>query len=146
TIVYVSIGKVRRGADGKRYYTTLGREGYYIKDREPPGRWAGSLSVDFGLSGTVERDDFCSLFDGYSPSGEPLSKNAGRKDRRPAFDATHSLIKDGSTIASVNRDWQKRIAEEVMTPSVAVSLDFLERHACYSRRGWNGREAVKGNG
>ena len=66
--------------------------------------------------------------------------------RRPAFDLTHSLVKDASIIASMNDEWRRRILDEVATPAVQASLRHLEDEACWSRRGRNGVELVKGRG
>jgi conjugative relaxase-like TrwC/TraI family protein len=140
--MHVSVGKVRRGARGVDYYNKLSREDYYLASGS--GRWWGSLAVEFGLSGEVKRDDFCAIHEGFSPKGEPLCQN--NRLRRPGFDVTHSLVKDSSILASINDEWRKRITEEVANPAIEASLRFLEREACYSRRGKYGAERVKGTG
>ena len=144
--MHVSVGKVRRGARGVDYYNKLEREDYYLNAGSPAGQWWGRLAADFGLFGEVGKEDFCTLHSGYSPEGEPLSKNVKHELRRPAFDLTHSLVKDASIIASVNEEWRRRIFEEVATPAVQAGLTHLENEACWSRRGFNGVELVRGRG
>ncbi len=68
--MHVSVGKVRRGSDGVKYYSKLAREDYYISQSR--GRWWGSLAPEFGLHGAVEKNDFATLHNGFSPAGEPL--------------------------------------------------------------------------
>jgi conjugative relaxase-like TrwC/TraI family protein len=154
--VHVSVGKVRRGAKGRAYYLKLAREAgaldgagaYYLKDDplEGAGRWFGRLAAGFGLSGAVGREDFAALHDGYTPAGEPLSKNVSHPGRRPAFDLTHSLVKDASILASLSDSWRGRIFDEVAGPAVGASLAYLERDACWTRRGRAGAEVVPGEG
>lgn len=154
--MHVSVGKVRRGANGRAYYLKLAREvgaldgagAYYLKDDplEGAGRWCGRMAAEFGLSGTVEKEQFAALHDGYSPSGEPLSKNVAHPGRRPAFDLTHSLVKDASILASLSDSWRRRIFAEVAGPAVEASLAYFEREACWTRRGRQGEEVVPGKG
>src|SRR3954471_21770416 len=142
--MHVSVGKIRRGARGVDYYAKMAREDYYLTSGT--GQWCGRLAADFGLLGDVQKEDFCKVHQGLSPAGEPLSKNVKHEGRRPGFDLTHSLVKDASIIASVNDEWRRRIFEEVATPAVQASLTHLENVACWSRRGFNGVELVRGRG
>src|SRR5262249_31239263 len=120
------------------------REDYYISQSQ--GRWWGSLAPEFGLHGGVEKRDFATLHDGFSPAGEPLCLNVKHPLRRPAFDLTHSLVKDASIIASRSPEWRRTIIERVLDPSCEVSLRYIEREACFSRRGRDGAERVEGRG
>ncbi|MFO0888318.1 MAG: MobF family relaxase [Isosphaeraceae bacterium] len=154
--MYVSIGKVRSGSKGRSYYLKLSHESgalneagnYYLKSSplEGVGRWSGRLAAEFGLSGTVTPEDFRSLHNGYSPSGEPLSRNVGSKSRRAGFDVTAGLVKDASIVASRSDHWRRRIFAEVAAPAVEVAMQYLEREACRSRRGRQGSELVAGRG
>jgi conjugative relaxase-like TrwC/TraI family protein len=157
-VVHLGIGKVRRGSKGALYYKKLSHEAagldragnYYLKNKnsleDGVGRWFGRGAAEMGLSGPVSEKDFTRLHKGYSPSGEPLSQNVTYKKRRPAFDATFSLTKDCSILASRSDYWRDRIFAEVGSPSVEVGLQYLERHACWSRRGKMGAEQVPGRG
>ena len=154
--MHVSVGKVRRVHNGRAYYLkisheagSLDRHGNYYLDGnslEGVGRWWGRLATQFGLSGSVDREDFSQLHHGHSPEGEPLSLNPKHALRRPGFDVTHSLIKDASIVASINDDWRRRIFQEVAAPAVAASFEYLEREACRTRRGRDGVELVQGQG
>ena len=150
--VHVSVGKVGRGAGGKAYYLKLSREDarlgpgdYYLRDGAT-GRWFGRLAADMGLSGPVEAEAYRSLHDGVSPEGEHLSGNIRHPFRRPAFDLTHSLVKDASIIASASDEWRRRIIDEVASPAIEASLSYLELESCWSRRGRDGSEHVRGCG
>ena len=140
--VHISVGKVRRGASAVDYYHKLSREDYYLSSNT--GRWWGNLAVEFGLSGEVLKADFCQIHNGFSPKGEALSQKNSK--RRPAFDMTHSLVKDACVLATLSDQWRKRITDEVANPAIEVSLQFLQREACYSRRGKHGVEEIKGSG
>ena len=143
----LSIGKVQRGASGKLYYTRLAEEDYYLKGQgEPPGEWFGRGARDLGLTGTVKAEDFCQVFDGYSPSGEPLSNNVDYRNRRPAFDLTFSAPKSVSEIrAGCDAEMAAKI-DEAMRLSVIAGLRYMEREATSTRTGAQGAEEVEGKG
>ena len=142
----LSIGRVRRGRQGKRYYLALHEEDYYLRQGagEPPGQWAGRLCVDFGLRGLVGEKDFCNLFDATSPTGERLRRQ--QKNGRPAFDLTYSVSKDLSIIYMLAGPKLKREIEATIYASVKASLGYAEDEACKTRLGAGGCEVVRGDG
>jgi conjugative relaxase-like TrwC/TraI family protein len=144
----LSIGKVQRGASGKRYYMNLSEEDYYLKQDggELPGFWMGKGSVGLGLTGPVDREDFCKLFDGYSPSGEALTRNTSHANRRPAFDLTYSAPKSFSIIRAEADPELAAQLDQAMLCAVQAGLDYLEQNATFSRRGAQGSEVVEGRG
>lgn len=85
------------------YYADLG-EDYYVDGGEPPGTWWGSGAKELGLSGKVTAETFRNVLQGYSPDGKKsLVQNAGKKERRAAFDLTFTVPKSVS-IARIAAD------------------------------------------
>ena len=144
--VVLSIGRVRRGESGKQYYLQFQAEDYYLRTGggEPPGQWEGRLGVSFGLHGLVGEEAFCKLFEGQSPTGEPLRQR--RPNGRPAFDLTFSVSKDVSIIYMLADPDTKRKIEAATYAAVKEAMKYVEDQACMTRLGKNGTEVVKGGG
>lgn len=142
----LSIGRVRRGGKGKRYYLVLHEEDYYLRRGagEPPGQWVGRQCVRFGLHGLVGEEDFCKLFDAIGPGGERLRRQ--QKNGRPAFDLTYSVSKDVSIIYMQASPELKRQIEAAIYAAVRISLGYVEDEVCKTRLGAGGSEVVKGDG
>lgn len=85
------------------YYADLG-EDYYVDGGEPPGTWWGTGAKELGLSGKVDAKTFRNILQGYSADGKKrLVQNAGKRERRAAFDLTFTVPKSVS-IARVAAD------------------------------------------
>ena len=70
------------GAGQGSYYIDLAREDYYLEGGEPPGRWFGKGANALELSGSVEKEEFRQVLQGYSPDGKnELVQNAGKENR-----------------------------------------------------------------
>jgi len=139
----LSIKVIKAGSEA--YYLDLAREDYYFNGGEPPGQWMGSGCRFFNLFGTVERQPFSRLFNGFHPNADtgppesPVAKslvqNAGNKDRRAGFDLTFNAPKSVSVIWSqAPLAVQKRI-EELHNQAIADTLNFIEDTMAYSRTG-----------
>ena len=139
----LSIKVIKAGSEA--YYLDLAREDYYFNGGEPPGQWMGSGCQFFNLFGTVERQAFSRLFNGFHPTADtgplesPVAKflvqNAGDKDRRAGFDLTFNAPKSVSVIWSQSsRDRQKEI-EGLHNQAIADTLSFIEQTMAYSRTG-----------
>ncbi|MEX2309828.1 MAG: MobF family relaxase [Pirellulales bacterium] len=77
----LSIKVLKAGSED--YYLDLVDADYYLNGGEPPGKWVGSGCSFFGLSGTVERDAFKRIFNGFHPragSKPPDPPTATTKD------------------------------------------------------------------
>lgn len=142
----LSIGKLGFGQEG--YYldtVATGVEDYYLGRGEAPGRWLGAGAGELGLDGRVDADVLREVLGGRDPSsGDPLSR--GRARRVPGFDLTFCAPKSVSVLwglADPEIGRGVRAAHEV---SVDAALAYLEREACWSRRGTNGIVAVRGEG
>lgn len=147
----LSIGKLGKGQE--RYYlekVAEGAEDYYSGEGEEPGQWLGDAARELGLSGEVEPDQLVAMLTGMNPAtGNPLGLRAvSGNGAVPGFDLTFSAPK------SVSLTWAlggREVSPEVKAAhqrSVEVALNYMERHACLTRRrtGDGGREFVNGNG
>ncbi len=50
------------------YYEHLGRDDYYARGGEPPGRWAGAGADRLSLDGPVTQAEFAAALSGLDPS------------------------------------------------------------------------------
>src|SRR6478672_11918006 len=144
----LSIGKLGKGQEG--YYLSKvaeGEEDYYSGEGEEAGQWLGDAAAELGLSGAVEADQLVAMLTGVNPAtGEPLGLRAGPSV--PGFDLTFSAPK------SVSLTWalgDPKTAAEVKAAhlrSVEAALDYMQAHACLTRRGdgQGGISFVKGSG
>ena len=74
------------------YYTNLGKEDYYVNGGEAPGVWIGQGTSQLGLKGQVTGLQLKNLILGFSADGSrKLVQNAGKANRRGAFDLTWSV-------------------------------------------------------
>ena len=145
----LSIGKL--GAGQERYYEAKvaeGAEDYYSGEGEAEGYWLGDAAEDLGLQGKVEGDQLSAMLTGVDPAtGQPLGlRHVPGRGPVPGFDLTFSAPK------SVSLTWAfgcERAAAEVAAAhraSVAAALNYVQRQACWTRRGHGGHEFVEGNG
>jgi Ti-type conjugative transfer relaxase TraA len=144
--VVLSIGKLGFGQES--YYldtVASGAEDYYVGRGETPGRWLGTMARELGLDGRVDADALREVLAGRDPStGEPLAQ--ARQRRVPGFDLTFRAPKSVSVLwglGDLKISREVRAAHEV---SVDAALGYLEREACWSRRGTNGIVALRGEG
>jgi len=148
----LSIGKLGKGQES--YYlekVAEGAEDYYSGEGEEAGQWLGDAAAELGLSGEVEPDQLVAMLTGMNPAtGEPLGLRAvAGNGAVPGFDLTFSAPK------SVSLTWAlggKEIAAEVKAAhqhSVEAALAYMQREACWTRRGTDSageRIFLKGNG
>jgi conjugative relaxase-like TrwC/TraI family protein len=138
--VVLSIGKVGSGKGDPSYYldtVATGREDYYTGVGEAPGRWAGRGAAARGLSGRVEDDDFLHVLD---PDGAAGNRSV------LAYDLTFSAPKSVSVLYGVGADKVSRAVRNAHDAAVLDALGYLEREACWTRRGRNGVRVLRGDG
>ena len=105
----------------------------YYSDEEGPGesRWLGEGARKLGLNGSVKREAFQQLLNGYSPKGECLfSRQVDPKVRRAATDYTLSAPKSVSVAGLVQGD--KRVIEAHHL-AVERTLSILEERYAETR-------------
>jgi conjugative relaxase-like TrwC/TraI family protein len=144
----LSIGKLGTGQES--YYlekVAEGAEDYYSGEGEAEGYWLGEAARDLGLEGKVEGEQLTAMLTGRNPAdGQPLGLRAvGGRGPIPGFDLTFSVPKSVSlTWALGGRPAAVEVAE-AHRASVAAALDYMQRAACWTRRGAE-IEFVPGNG
>jgi conjugative relaxase-like TrwC/TraI family protein len=144
-----SIGKL--GARQERYYTEKvaeGAEDYYSGEGEAEGYWAGSAAAELGLAGKVDPEALTAMLTGRSPvSGEPLGlRHVAGRGPVPGFDLTFSAPKSVSLTWALGGEGAGAEVMAAHRASVAAGLDYMERMACWTRRGHGGHQFVHGNG
>ncbi len=146
----LSIGKL--GAGQERYYldkVAEGAEDYYAGEGEASGEWAGELSRDLGLAGTVEADQLTAMLTGHHPAGgDPLLGRQGVPGRGavPGFDLTFSAPKSVSLLWGLGGPVAAFEVNAAHREAIGAALDYLQREACWTRRGAGGKEFVRGEG
>jgi len=145
----LSIGKL--GARQHRYYldkVAEGAEDYYSGEGEAEGYWLGEGAAQLGLEGKVAEDQLVWMLTGRDPvSGEPLGlKSAPGREPVPGFDLTFSSPKSVSLTWALGGHPVSGQVAEAHRAAVREALAYLERQACWARRGRGGAEFVHGEG
>src|SRR4051794_38728772 len=128
----LSIGKVGGGQAFPRYYVehvAQGAEDYYAGAGEARGHWRGQGATARGLNGTVEDDEFLALLTADDGPGKTVL----------GYDLTFSAPKSVSLLFGLGDQVLSDQVRDAHDEAVRQSLDYLERHACWTRRGAGGR-------
>jgi len=144
----LSLWKLRVGAEA--YYLSQvarGIDDYYSGAGETEGRWFGTAADILNLPETVDGDDLRAILAGLVP-GTGLTPNGKQlrpfKNRVPGFDLTFSAPKSVSVMyAFANPIVRAEITDAVDT-AITDAVSWLEREACFVRRGSNNRRAKVG--
>ena len=145
----LTIGKL--GAGQERYYlqkVAEGAEDYYSGEGEAQGYWLGDAAEDLGLQGQVKADQLTAMLTGRNPlDGEPLGMRAvpGRGPV-PGFDLTFSAPKSVSLLWALGGPVAAVEVSQAHAESVQAALAYVQREACWTRRGAGGKEFVHGQG
>ena len=142
----LSIGTLRDGkADYYLHTVAQGAEDYYLGHGEAPGRWTGRLAGELGLEGRVAGEDLHQVLAGRDPlSGERLCRSRHR--RIPGFDLTLCAPKSVSVLWGLS-DWDTASAvRDAHDTAVRAAIGYLENEACWSRRGTDGVDQIRGDG
>ncbi len=145
----LTIGKL--GAGQERYYldkVAEGAEDYYSGEGEAEGRWMGDAAEDLGLHGKVGPDQLTAMLTGRNPlDGEPLGmRGVPGRGPVPGFDLTFSAPKSVSLLWALGGPQAAVEVNEAHRCSVEAALAYVQREACWTRRGAGGKEFVHGNG
>ncbi|MCW2986824.1 MAG: conjugative relaxase [Conexibacter sp.] len=139
----LSLGKIAVGPGAARYYTdqvARGRDDYYAGCKEEPGHWVGAGADGLGWEGDVDADVFANLLAGAGLRRAP--KDGGVA----GLDLTFRAPKSVSVLWAVAADElgdELRAAHDV---AVREAFGYLEREACWARRGAGGKVQVRGRG
>lgn len=146
----LSIGKLGKGQE--RYYldkVAEGAEDYYSGEGEVAGEWLGDAAEDLGLFGEVEAAHLEAMLTGRNPAdGEPLVGMRGVPSNGsvPGFDLTFSAPKSVSLLWGLGGPVAAVEVKAAHREAVGAALSYMQREACWTRRGAGGSEFVKGNG
>ncbi len=146
----LSIGKLGKGQEC--YYldkVAEGAEDYYSGEGEVAGEWLGDAAEDLGLSGEVEAVQLEAMLTGRNPvDGEPLVGMRGvpSSGSVPGFDLTFSAPKSVSLLWGLGGPVAAVEVKAAHREAAGAALDYMQREACWTRRGAGGSEFVQGNG
>lgn len=145
----LSIGKLGRGQEG--YYlgkVAEGAEDYYSGEAEAEGYWLGDAAEDLGLQGKVTPAQLTGMLTGENPaSGLPLGlQHVSGKGPVPGFDLTFSAPKSASVLWALGGHPVAAEVKAAHASAVEAAVGYLQREACWTRRGAGGREFVQGSG
>jgi conjugative relaxase-like TrwC/TraI family protein len=142
----LSLWKLRVGVES--YYlaqVASGLDEYYTGAGEAMGRWAGSGSPLLGLVDDVTGEGLRAVLAGLAP-GTGLTPNGTRLTshprRVPGFDLTFSVPKSVSVVWALGDPLVQDAVVEACETALTESLGWLEREACFVRRGSNNRHAA----
>ncbi len=144
-----SVGKLGTGQEN--YYlekVAEGAEDYYSGEGEAEGQWIGEAAAELGLSGDVAPEQLTAMLTGHNPAdGEPLGLRAvGDRGPVPGFDLTFSAPKSVSLLWALGGPEVAAEVSQAHARSVEAALTYMQREACWTRRGAGGSQFVKGNG
>lgn len=128
----LSLGKMRN----PNYYLKFTR--YYLQGGEPPGKWIGKGAARLGLVGAVRKRHFQNIFQGRSPTGDALVKNADSEKRTAGIDLTFSAPKGVSVLWAISPKSVRRTIQRCHNRAVRRALRFLESELLSLRRGKQG--------
>lgn len=139
-----AVWKLRVGAEA--YYLSQvasGLDEYYTGAGEAPGVWVGSGVESLGLVGEVEPADLRAVLAGLAP-GTGLTPNGttlrAHPRRVPGFDLTFSVPKSVSVAYALADRRVQHLIVTACEAALAETLAWLEREACFVRRGTNKAE------
>ena len=138
-----------RAAKGPDYYERpeFARDDYYEQRGQVRGAWIGRAAQALGLSGDTAEGALATLLDGRDPStGAPLAGTARRRGGNVAFDLTFAAPKSVSVLAAVGDERVRHTVLRAHAQGVQAALDYLEREACFVRRGRNGVRVLPADG
>ena len=139
----LSLGKIAAGPNAARYYVdqvARDRGDYYAGEGEAPGTWTGTGARSLGLAGEVADGRFAELLEGAG------LRRAPRDGAVAGFDLTFRPPKSVSVLWAVAPG---DVAAELRAghdAAVGEALGYLEREACWARRGAGGVVQVRGGG
>jgi conjugative relaxase-like TrwC/TraI family protein len=156
------VGVTKIGKANANYWieaVAQGGEDYYTKPGEAPGQWMGDLAKELGLSGEVDRAEYTALLAGKHPkTGKVLVKRpeprtivdaSGKKRRLEptlGWDIRFSAPKSVSLLWAIGSEDVQATVLRTHDYAVGEAIGYLERHACFVRRGSGGAAIERGAG
>jgi conjugative relaxase-like TrwC/TraI family protein len=137
-----------RAARSPQYYEQreFAREDYYAEHEQSPGEWIGRGAALLGLAGGPGEEGLSELLAGRHPlTGAPLAPDRP-PPRNAGFDLTFTAPKSVSVLLAVGGVEVRRIVLEAQEAGGRAALDYLEREACFVRRGRAGAQVLPAEG
>jgi conjugative relaxase-like TrwC/TraI family protein len=117
---------VARSAD---YYARLAQVGYYTAAPEKPGAWYGKGAERLLFTGEInDLSAFKKVFEGLHPEGGKLVQNAGKENRKNAWDLTFSAPKSFSVLWAIANETDRKILETIERRAVESALNEATNH------------------
>jgi len=145
----LTIGKLGASRAQLQYYeqqVAAGLEDYYAGRGEAPGLWRGADALGLPAGQQVARDAFMALMAGRSPVDGEVLRPMGACSTVAALDLTFSAPKSVSVLFATADDRLSAALLDAHESAVDEALVYLEREACFTRRGHGGAEPVCGEG
>ena len=147
----LTIGKLGTSRGRLEFYdaqVAAGAEDYYAGRGESPGRWRGAGARGLGLAsgGRVSRAEFMALMRGLDPRDGSVLRVMGTRSTVAGFDLTFSAPKSVSVLFAVDDEHVASALLAAHERAVDSALGYLEREACWTRRGRDGADRVRGEG
>jgi conjugative relaxase-like TrwC/TraI family protein len=147
----LTIGKLGSSASQLDYYerqVAAGAEDYYAGRGESPGVWIGSglMALDVPVGSRVSRQAFLGLMEGRHPGDGSQLRRMTRASTVAAIDLTFSAPKSLSVLYAVAGGEMSAALSDAHERAVNAAVGYLEREACFTRRGHGGAERVAGEG
>jgi conjugative relaxase-like TrwC/TraI family protein len=149
TTAVLTIGKLGSSRSQLVYYeeqVAVGIEDYYAGRGEARGVWLGRGVEALGLDGEVEPDGFMALMRGRHPLDGSTLRRMGSCSTVAALDLTFSAPKSVSVLFALADDDVSAVLIAAHERAVAAALEYLEREACWTRRGHGGAQRLRGEG
>jgi conjugative relaxase-like TrwC/TraI family protein len=147
----LTIGKLGTSRGRLEYYdaqVAAGVEDYYAGRGESAAQWRGVGVRALGLSpgGEVGRAEFLALMRGLNPRDGSVLRPMGARSTVAGFDLTFSAPKSVSVLYAIDDETVASALLSSHERAVGVALAYLEREACWTRRGRDGVDRVRGEG
>jgi conjugative relaxase-like TrwC/TraI family protein len=145
----LTIGKLGASDDQLAYYeqqVAQGLEDYFSGRGEAPGRWIGGGCGGLGLRGEVDRAGFMRAMHGCDPRTREGLRPPRSRTKVAAFDLTFSAPKSVSVLFAITDENVSAALLEAHERAVDAAFAYVEREACFTRRGHDGIRRVRGEG
>lgn len=139
-----------RAAKSAAYYQLheFAADDYYAERGQAPGEWVGQGAELMELWGAPEEGALAILLEGRDPAtGAPLTKTTqGRPASNAGFDLTFTAPKSVSVLLAVGDATTRQAVLDAQEAGVRAGLAYLEREACFVRRGRDGVNVLPADG
>ena len=147
----MTIGKLGATRGQLQYYerqVVAGIEDYYAGRGEARAAWCGAGAGGLGLGAgrDVGRAEFMALMRGVIPVDGGVLRAMGASSTVAAIDLTFSAPKSVSVLFAIADDEVSSALLLAHEHAVSEAVAYLEREACWTRRGRGGAERLRGEG